>query len=408
MKRLLGLLMALVLVFSFYSSTVYAVPSEQSTADYLMEYISRFMERRTQPLVEPTHSIVPISVDATNGISRFGIESEIRESQAIFSYEVETAEEMSNWRDLFVLQWGGYTHFDMELTLLQYDISTNNAVLLVREFTKLYFAEQQGSDPEFTSWAFDRTFIFERDASDWVLVEQSLINDSPFSPLNEPVGITRTAIMDTMDLHISMERSNNDAELRALDLEIYRATRSGEVRLESYVGIVPFSTHVNRQAIANYALQWANSNNPQFRYLQGVNCTNFISQALQAGGWTQVIGLNVTNSQYWFYTFVPRVNSHTWTAAHNWNTFARNSGRTVVLSDPSWLWVGEILQADWGNTGTINHSMVVTRATPISGTLQNTIFLSGHSNAIHNMAFSTIQARNPGARWIPHMVFSAF
>ena len=199
MKRVLCFLMASILAFSYFSITVNAVPSEQSTANYLMEYVGRFMERRTQPLVnEPTRAVAPIVVDSTNSVSRFVSDSEIRESQAIFSYEVETAEELSSWRDLFVLRWGGYTHFDIELTLLSYNIGTDNAVLLVSEFTRLHFAEYETLNMDFTAWRYNRIFVFERDASDWVFVRQVIIKDSPISPPNEPVGATRDEIMSWM------------------------------------------------------------------------------------------------------------------------------------------------------------------------------------------------------------------
>ena len=168
--KLLRLLMASIFVFSFFTSIAHAVPSEQGTADCLMEYVNRFMERRNQPLVKSTQAIVPLVVNTENRLSWFGNETIIKESQAIFSREVETAKELSHWRDFYVLQWGGYSHFDMELTLLTYDISTDNAILSVRELTKLYFAKELGPNLEYTAWQINRIFVFERDASDWVLV----------------------------------------------------------------------------------------------------------------------------------------------------------------------------------------------------------------------------------------------
>ena len=188
MKRLLGLLIASILTFSYFTSTTYAAPSEQSTANYLMEYAGRFMERRTQPLVdESAWVIVPLTVDSTNSVSRFLNEGAIRESQAIYYIEAIAAEELDKWRDYFVKQWGGYSHFDIELTLLNYEVSADNAVLTVLEFTKLFFAEQQLRDAmEHTGWQYKHNFVFERDSSDWVLVSQEVITNKPMRPLTEP------------------------------------------------------------------------------------------------------------------------------------------------------------------------------------------------------------------------------
>jgi len=180
----------------FFTTTVYAESSEQETAGYFMEYVGRFMERRTRPLVnDSAREIVPLVVDPANSVSRFEHES-IGESQGIFATEVEAVEELSNWRDYFVLAWGGYSCFDIGLTLLKYDIGTDKAVLLVREFTKLYFAEDLGPNLDYTAWQYNRVFTFERDGSGWALVSLTLIKESPFSPLNEPTGATREEIMD--------------------------------------------------------------------------------------------------------------------------------------------------------------------------------------------------------------------
>jgi hypothetical protein len=177
-KKFLAVWLAVILIISFFTLTVYAVSAEQNTADYLMEYIGHFMQRRTAPLVEPTQAI--LTLVSKNGIA-------VKESQDIFSYEVKAAKELSSWRDLFVLEWGGYSHFDIELTLLSYDICADNAVLLVCESTKLYFAKELGPNLEYTAWKFNRIFVFEKVAYDWILVLQDIISDSPILPPNEPI-----------------------------------------------------------------------------------------------------------------------------------------------------------------------------------------------------------------------------
>lgn len=48
--------------------------------------------------------------------------------------------------------------------------------------------------------------------------------------------------------------------------------------------------HHARQSVKQYALKWAKSRNPDYLNYSK-DCTNFASQSLKAGGWSEVLGL---------------------------------------------------------------------------------------------------------------------
>ena len=62
----------------------------------------------------------------------------------------------------------------------------------------------------------------------------------------------------------------------------------------------------NRQRAVEYALRWALGRNPMFPdysgHGHGGDCTNFVSQAMLAGGWTTVTGWRADRTAWWFET----------------------------------------------------------------------------------------------------------
>jgi hypothetical protein len=128
----------------------------------------------------------------------------------------------------------------------------------------------------------------------------------------------------------------------------------------------------------NYALKWALGYNSGYRKTyytdkQGkkhvADCTNFISQALQAGGWAEDTGFYWDNSNWW-YTKLNQ--SRSWGAAENWSIFAQR--RTTKMNSVWSAGIADIIQFDWTNDGVMDHSMIVT------GVTGNEVYISSHTN----------------------------
>ena len=129
-------------------------------------------------------------------------------------------------------------------------------------------------------------------------------------------------------------------------------------------------------AAASYATKWWSSTNSTYGRFSN-DCTNFVSQALLAGGWKMATGSSYcgnrkSNDVWWFKQDgcdrtwpIPNVNaSHTWGGAQNFYQFVKASGRGSRAKSVSDLNVGDVLQADWDNNGNISHTMIVTKSTP--------------------------------------------
>ncbi|MBP3041711.1 amidase domain-containing protein [Bacillaceae bacterium Marseille-Q3522] len=305
----------------------------------------------------------------------------IQESKDLFVAENSAMAELSNRRDV-LKQWGEtYSHSITELTIQNTDIKDNVVVLDIEEYTKLFYKKVRGDEPEYTAWVSERQFVFEKGNSSWKLVSQKLLDDSGPAPINEPTGKTKEEMNYALSKFFS-NNDNNDTVLR--ELNNFKTTDKIDIQ-----------GTFNHGAARDYAKRYWNNYNPSYRVF-GNDCTNFISQAMRAGGWLDVSGF-YRDSHYWWYNHVNQTWS--WVGVPYWYDFAANkSKRTILLSSPRSLWDGEVLQADFTNNGSKDHTMIVTRKTALD------IYLTYHTNDTFERSFASISVSYPSARWIPHML----
>ncbi|MEO8689935.1 MAG: amidase domain-containing protein [Solirubrobacteraceae bacterium] len=171
----------------------------------------------------------------------------------------------------------------------------------------------------------------------------------------------------------------------------------------------------SRAAAAAYARTWAMSDNPVYGRIEPNDCTNFVSQALFAGGWGMVGGScddRKDRNVWWFNPMQCRwvggrpwtqevKASFSWGGAQNLYWFMQESSRGAEVSDPMDLEIGDVLQMDMGpghyNAGRIGHSMIVTDKNA------SDLLLSYHEDHHLDEPWSAIKSRYPGARWYPWM-----
>ena len=119
-------------------------------------------------------------------------------------------------------------------------------------------------------------------------------------------------------------------------------------------------------AAAAYARKWAlGTNSAYLRF--GNDCTNFVSQSTEAGGWTMLGGSckdRTKNSVWWYGSSTcwwPGVRaSYTWAGAQNFHDFTSTSGRGTAAGAVADLNIGDVLQMKFDGSTNIGHSMVVT------------------------------------------------
>jgi hypothetical protein len=142
----------------------------------------------------------------------------------------------------------------------------------------------------------------------------------------------------------------------------------------------------NYQAMYDYAAQYWDNYNPDYREF-GNDCTNFISQIMKAGGWTDVDGF-YQNDDSWWYNFLNQ--TYTWAGAHNWGVFAQiYSQRTQGLEYVYQMLTTDVLQVDWDHPGEpdvgdepenqVDHTMIVTGILGSAGAADE-IYLTYHTS----------------------------
>ena len=116
----------------------------------------------------------------------------------------------------------------------------------------------------------------------------------------------------------------------------------------------------NRQLAVNYADQWWNRRNPLFPKFE-VNCTNYVSQCLNAGRMPMQFTENV-GSGWWCSTGPDFSWSYSWSVAHSlrWFLASPQGQRFVIQAETAMqLEPGDIILYDFDGDGTWQHSAFV-------------------------------------------------
>ncbi len=145
----------------------------------------------------------------------------------------------------------------------------------------------------------------------------------------------------------------NDEEIQKLEEESFHETleRDGS-ESEDTRGF-----KYNRLEAVRYAEQWWNSYNPKYKKFE-VDCTNYVSQCLHAGG-APMTGYPNRSKGWWM-----RSNnwSFSWSVAHalRWHLSGAKSGlRGREVSSPEELMLGDIICYDFEGDGRFNHNTIV-------------------------------------------------
>ena len=132
----------------------------------------------------------------------------------------------------------------------------------------------------------------------------------------------------------------------------------------------------NRSAAVQYADQWWNSYNPNFPIFD-VDCTNYISQCLLAGG-APMRGQPNREKGWWLGN---NTWSLSWTTPHSLRWYL--AGSTIGLqakqvSSASQLMLGDLIFYDFQGDGRWDHSTIVTRVEDVVP------YVNAHTNNSRN------------------------
>ena len=179
----------------------------------------------------------------------------------------------------------------------------------------------------------------------------------------------------------------------------------------STTGLADTPNGISRDTIVNYALTYAHNYNGAYRDMNGIlgtgggDCTNFVSQALHAAGWSKVNGPENAGTS-WFYSHQGIDSwSHTWSVANNFYYFGRSYTTRLKNIDYHSVWMGDIVIVDWnpGGNGLLDHAMIATGR--IAGkTGWTSLLFTYHSTNRKNWPITEIAQDSPGARYLPMRV----
>ncbi|MFK2825906.1 amidase domain-containing protein [Bacillus sp. B190/17] len=114
----------------------------------------------------------------------------------------------------------------------------------------------------------------------------------------------------------------------------------------------------DRLKAVQYAERWWNSHNPAYRYFD-VNCTNYISQCLHAGG-APMTGYPDRSRGWWM---GGNNWSYSWSVAHalRWFLPSFKTGlRAEEAGEPEQLQLGDVICYDFQGDGRFDHTTIVT------------------------------------------------
>ncbi|MFC5289219.1 amidase domain-containing protein [Actinokineospora guangxiensis] len=349
-------------------SSAQAAADALAPAKELAHLAQQFVERRTQALVA---GAAPQIAALDNGTAY--------ETRAVYAAESVGVEKLAGYRDALRGIGEAYAKHESSVTIVGVEVSGRTAVLTVDEDSTLHYARIRGAEPTVTSWLAPREFTYEQRGAGWALTGQRLLGGG-VPPVNDPPAVTAEEARKAL------------AELPAADLAERAAVQSGPAITGTF----------NRSAAAAYATRHAKSYNTAYRRFSDVggDCTNFVSQSMRAGGWPNDLGWYRDATNWWY-----NAGGETWSwvnVAH-WHSFAAvHSKRTTLMSGARSLVAGEVLQADFTNNGSKDHSMMVTLR-------QNgEVYLSYHTTDTLNRSYASIAAAYPRARWLPHFVKTTY
>ncbi|MFC5719230.1 amidase domain-containing protein [Streptomyces gamaensis] len=153
-------------------------------------------------------------------------------------------------------------------------------------------------------------------------------------------------------------------------------------------------TGLDYKAMADYAEKyWKNYNKDYRSYPLGVggDCTNFVSQALKAGGWKHAPGKAGDYTKWWYGS---DTQSDSWTGVNEWSWFAQNTKRVTPLKNVYQMEVGDVLQADFNRDGSKDHTMLVTYRDKLG-----IPYLTYHSFDTYRRSMLSLSLTLPFTKW---------
>lgn len=248
----------------------------------------------------------------------------------------------------------------LNIKLLKYNLSTNFKTIIIKNNTakinvstdfNLTFSNspninQQGSGDNYY-------FVLKKKNSKWLItniVTQDNIENSKSNLLlaNDYYNLNS---IDNKISHLKNALTNIDNDIKDTNIKVQALSKK-------YFNSEIVNTR--RQAAVAYAEKWCLSRNPKYKNYGDVDCTNFVSQCIYAGGYEK--------TTTWQPESVAWINV---VAFYNFMTQKSNYGSYEYYGNAN---LGDVIQFLPRNSTTYNHAVIITKS---SG---GNLYYCAHSN----------------------------
>ncbi|MEU7065659.1 amidase domain-containing protein [Streptomyces sp. NPDC046161] len=265
-----------------------------------------------------------------------------------------------------------YTGADTRVAVDRATVTGGKATVQVTEQTTLTYKKVRGDEPATTDFRtrYELTLSSKKGGA-WELTSIKSQENGPVA-VNEPVAAAANVVKDDGNQYPDGTPASTK----------YPAPAKPKAKTG---GTYDYA------AMASYAEKYWSNYNPSYRKFTGAggDCTNFISQALKAGGWKAVPG-STSDYRNWWYDGTRQ--SDSWVGANEWAWFTLSNQRAANLANVYQTDVGDIVQVDFNRDGSKDHSMMVTYRSSAGMP-----YLTYHSTNTYRKSLASIIASYPNA-----------
>jgi hypothetical protein len=304
-----------------------------------------------------------------------GFSGDVRLSSGVARSEDAALSSLDQRKDRLAKLGEKYSKASTSVTLDATRVKGRKATVAVTETTTLTYEKVRGDEPKTTGFQAHHELTFTADRQgDWRLTGIRGTDEGGLA-VNQPAKQAFTATVTNNTMPAATKSAT---------------TRPAPSKPKNFT-----ATGYDYKAMATYAEKyWSNYNTayPNFNGQgAGGDCTNFVSQALKAGGWKHVPGY-VYDYTRWFGN--ADIQSHSFIGVNEWSWFALNSKRGTSLANVYQMDVGDVLQVDFDKDGSKDHTMIVTYRSP-----QGVPYLTYHSTNTFRRSVASIIASYPTAAY---------
>ncbi|MGW0081503.1 amidase domain-containing protein [Streptomyces sp. NPDC003393] len=303
--------------------------------------------------------------------SRFS--GKVRVSGTQSRHEDSALSQLQDRKDRLARLGEKYSAASTSVTLDATQVKGRHAKVAVTETTTLTYEKVRGNEPKTTGFQAHHELTFQADKhGHWQLTG---IKDT-----DDGVAVNQPATPEVAAPATADDDNPPDAPRSS-------TAKSAPAKTKNLT-----SGTYDYKAMAAYAKKYWSNYNPDYPNFNGQgaggDCTNFVSQALKAGGWKHVPGY--TNDFHkWFGN--SEIQSDSFVGVNEFSWFALSSKRVTSLPYVYQMDVGDVLQMDFNRDGSKDHSMIVTSR--VSGVP----YVSYHSTNTYNRSVASLIASYPNA-----------